>query len=198
MKILILGGFLGSGKTSVLLQLAHFMVDTSKTNKTGVAIIENEIGQIGIDDKVLKQIGYNVKELFSGCVCCSLAGDLIAGIQEISSKSDPEWMIIESTGVAFPSNIAEVIYNSLGISARIITIIDASRWKRIHVPLANLIEGQLDKADIILINKIDLVDEKNLKTIETDVQNINSDANLYRINGTKQIDIRVLQEIIYG
>ncbi len=199
MKILILGGFLGSGKTSVLLHLAHYMVDNAlKANKNNVAIIENEIGQVGIDDKMLKQNGYSVKEIFSGCVCCSLAGDLISGIQEIRNRSDPEWLIIESTGVAFPSNIADIIYNNLRVDARIVTIVDASRWNRIHVPLANLIEGQLDKANIILINKIDLADEKELDFIEAEVKKINNKAVICRISGAGEIKNDTLKVILYG
>ncbi len=134
MKILTLGGFLGSGKTSILLQLAHYIVDNSlKSKKNIVAIIENEIGQVGIDDKVLKEKGYNVKDIFSGCVCCSLSGELIAGIQKIHKETDPEWIIIEATGVAMPSNISEVIHKNLNIKPRLITLVDASRWKKIRM-----------------------------------------------------------------
>lgn len=82
MKILILGGFLGSGKTSVLQQLAEYLVSREKEyhSEIKVAIVENEIGAIGIDDKVLKKAGFIVNNLFSGCACCSLTGELVASI----------------------------------------------------------------------------------------------------------------------
>lgn len=200
MKILILGGFLGSGKTSVLLQLAHYLVDQSSNDqRTHVAIIENEIGQIGIDDKVLRQNGYTVKDIFSGCVCCTLNGDLITGIQEIKKMSEPDWVIIEATGVAFPDKIAESISKSLGgLPCRIVTIVDAKRWKRIHIPLANLIEGQLNDANFILINKTDLVDEDELIVIEKELSCLNQSATIYKISGIKPIDKEILEVIENG
>ncbi|MBC3887354.1 cobalamin biosynthesis protein P47K [Acetobacterium paludosum] len=199
MKILILGGFLGSGKTTVLLQLAHYLVTQSPDqNKTQVAIIENEIGQIGIDDQVLRGNGYEVRDIFSGCVCCSLNSDLITGIQEIRSTADPEWLIIEATGVAFPDKIAESIFCNLGLASRIVTIVDAKRWKRIRVPLANLIEGQLGVADVVLINKTDLVNEAELIELQKELRNLNDDAALYRISGVSSIDEEILKVIENG
>ncbi|WP_041668884.1 GTP-binding protein [Acetobacterium woodii] len=196
MKILILGGFLGSGKTTVLLQLAHYLVEKSQNNKQSrVVIIENEIGQIGIDDKVLRGNGYEVQEIFSGCVCCSLNSDLISGIKDIQKATNPEWVIIEATGVAFPDKIAESLLMNLEIESRIIIIADAQRWKRIRIPLANLIEGQLKDAHLILINKTDLVDEQELTEVEADIYKLNSDAKIARISGIKPVEERILQVI---
>lgn len=199
MKILILGGFLGSGKTSVLLQLAQFLVQQSPGGQqTRVAIIENEIGQIGIDDKLLRGNGYTVRDIFSGCVCCSLNSDLLSGVQEIKSAVDPEWLIIEATGVAFPDKIAESLFINLGFAAQIVTLVDASRWQRIRMPLANLIEGQLNDAHLILINKTDLVEETVLREVEADLWELNSDAAIYLISGIKPIDERLLKVIQNG
>lgn len=199
MKILILGGFLGSGKTSVLLQLAQYLVQQSSGNqKSRVAIIENEIGQIGIDDKLLRGNGYTVRDIFSGCVCCSLNSDLLSGVQEIKREVDPEWLIIEATGVAFPDKIAESLFTNLGIAAQIVTLVDASRWQRIRMPLANLIEGQLNDAHLILINKTDMVEETVLREVEADLWELNSDAAIYLISGIKPIDERLLKVIQNG
>jgi len=199
LKILILGGFLGSGKTSVLLQLAQYLVQQSSGNQNSrVAIIENEIGQIGIDDKLLRGNGYTVRDIFSGCVCCSLNSDLLSGVQEIKREVDPEWLIIEATGVAFPDKIAESLFTNLGIAAQIVTLVDASRWQRIRLPLANLIEGQLNDAHLILINKTDLVEETVLREVEADLWELNSDASIYLINGIKPIDERLLKVIQNG
>ncbi|AWW26187.1 GTP-binding protein [Acetobacterium sp. KB-1] len=199
MKILILGGFLGSGKTSVLLQLAQYLVQQYPGSQMSqVAIIENEIGQIGIDDKLLRGNGYTVRDIFSGCVCCSLNSDLLSGVQEIKSTIDPEWLIIEATGVAFPDKIAESLFTNLGIAAQIVTLVDASRWQRIRMPLANLIEGQLNDAHLILINKTDLVEETVLREVEADLWELNSDAAIYLISGIKPIDERLLKVIQNG
>jgi G3E family GTPase len=88
MKILLLGGFLGSGKTSILLQLAkHIIAKEGKTGSTTVMIIENEIGDVGVDDKLLTSQGLAVKELFSGCACCTSTGDLLMDIKKIRDES---------------------------------------------------------------------------------------------------------------
>lgn len=199
MKILILGGFLGSGKTSVLLQLAQYLVQQYPgSQKSQVAIIENEIGQISIDDKLLRGNGYTVRDIFSGCVCCSLNSDLLSGVQEIKNTIDPEWLIIEATGVAFPDKIAESLFTNLGIAAQIASLVDASRWQRIRMPLANLIEGQLNDAHLILINKTDLVEETVLQEVEADLWELNADAAIYLISGIKPIDERLLKVIQNG
>ncbi|XOF54315.1 MAG: GTP-binding protein [Dehalobacter sp. 4CP] len=91
----------------------------------------------------MRSTGYKVKDIFSGCVCCSLANDLISGIREIQNELDPEWLIIETTGVAFPSNVSEALPTHLRVNAQITVIIDAGRWQRLRIPLENLIIGQL-------------------------------------------------------
>lgn len=199
MKVLILGGFLGSGKTTVLLQLARYLVEQSTSDsQTKVAIIENEIGQIGIDDKVLRSSGYTVTDIFSGCVCCSLNSDLISGIQEIRKETDPQWVVIEATGVAFPDKIAETLFANLGLESRIVTLVDAKRWQRIRIPLNNLIEGQLKDAHLILLNKTDLVEEAELLVIESELRQLNDAARHFRISGIRPIEAEVLQVIAHG
>jgi G3E family GTPase len=199
LKVLILGGFLGSGKTTVLLQLARYLVEQSTGDSpTRVAIIENEIGQIGIDDKVLRSSGYTVTDIFSGCVCCSLNSDLIFGIQEITATTNPQWIIIEATGVAFPDKIAETLFANLGLEARIVTLVDAKRWQRIRVPLENLIEGQLKDAQLILLNKTDLVDDAELVAIEAELQSLSDSARHFRISGIRPLEREILQVIAHG
>ncbi|MBO6010916.1 MAG: hypothetical protein J6P71_03850 [Oscillospiraceae bacterium] len=88
MKVLLLGGFLGSGKTSVLLRLAQYLVSRGEGGSK-VMIIENEIGEVGVDDKLLKSQGLQVRELFAGCACCSGGADLINDIAYIGTTSPP-------------------------------------------------------------------------------------------------------------
>lgn len=199
LKIVILGGFLGSGKTTVLLQLARYLVEQSTgTSQTRVAIIENEIGQIGIDDKLLRSCGYTVTEIFSGCVCCSLNSDLISGIQAIKTETNPQWLIIEATGVAFPDKIAESLFVNLGLQSRIVTLVDAKRWQRIRVPLNNLIEGQLKDTHLILINKTDLVEEAELAVIEAELKVLSNSARQLGISGICPLEREILQVIAHG
>ena len=129
MKILLVGGFLGSGKTSFILKLAHHMIED--LGIANIVILENEIGEISVDDKVLKGSGYQVKGLFAGCVCCTLAGELPSAVRQIEREINPDWIIMEATGVAFPYNIKENVENALGISCKIVCLTDAQRWKRL-------------------------------------------------------------------
>lgn len=199
MRIMVLGGFLGSGKTSVLLQLAAYLTERDGgIGEKQIAIIENEIGQIGIDDKILRGKGFSVKDIFAGCVCCSLNGDLLDGIRELQEELDPKWLIIEATGIAFPDKIASSIQESLGISAQLIVLVDTSRWQRVRIPMANLIEGQLKEAQFILLNKIDLTDEENLQSTEAEIRQINEDATILRVSGIENISEKIWQVIIDG
>ena len=114
MNFLVVGGFLGSGKTSFILRLAHHMIDDLGINK--IVILENEIGEIGIDDQVLRGSGYEVKGMFSGCVCCTMAGELPTNVKTIEKDLNPDWIIMEATGMAFPQNVKENLADTLGIS----------------------------------------------------------------------------------
>ena len=115
MKIIILGGFLGSGKTSFLKKFAKYILEKEKTSgsKTKVVIIENEIGNVAIDNQILENENLNVRTLFSGCVCCTLQGELVSTIRELMKQEKPDWIIIESTGVAYPGSIKEKIQDIL-------------------------------------------------------------------------------------
>ena len=103
MNFLVVGGFLGSGKTSFILRLAHDMIDDLGIEK--IVILENEIGEIGVDDQVLRGAGYEVKGMCSGCVCCTMAGELPMNVRTIQRDLNPDWIIMEATGVAFTADI---------------------------------------------------------------------------------------------
>ena len=183
MKMLILGGFLGAGKTTALLRLAHYVVaNVSSDKEIKLVILENEVGEVGVDDAYLRSGGFEVNNLFSGCACCSLGNELVSSVRKIEEEFGPEWIIVETTGVAYPRRIQENLLGALGIDTRIVIIVDASRWSRVKVPLHALIEGQIQGADAVLINKTDLVDDKTLEDVKTDILNIEPSAAIYTIS----------------
>lgn len=198
MKILILGGFLGSGKTSVLLQLAEYLVSLEKEyhSEVKVAIVENEIGAIGIDDKVLKKAGFIVNNLFSGCACCSLTGELVASIKKIQTELDPQWLIIEATGVAYPGSIRKAILDEVGLDATILIIADAKRWQRLVNAMELLVSGQLEDTSIVLLNKVDLISSAELKQVEHSILNYNQTAEVIPISAKAVIPEDVLKKIV--
>ena len=196
MKILLLSGFLGSGKTSVLLQLAKHIADNTPGEGTKVMIIENEIGEVGVDDKILRAQGLAVKDLFAGCACCTSGGDLIADITTIKETMDPEWIIIEATGVAYPRQIKENVERCFKLPVKILSLADASRWKRLKNYMSQLLEGQIECADLAIVNKTDLVSEDTVKSIAEDVRGFNPTAAIGFTVGNQPIDPAVWAPIL--
>lgn len=196
MKILILGGFLGSGKTSVLLKLARKFASLQNDSTGKIVIIENEIGETGVDDKLLLSGGYKVENMFSGCICCSMAGDIVVSISKIVEDFSPELIIIESSGVGYPFNIKENIERVLGYPCKICAVIDAKRWKRLLIPMQTMLADQLKNSDYILVNKTDLVDEDTLNFVDESAKGFVPDAKVYNISATTNFSDDLINEIL--
>lgn len=198
MKIIILGGFLGSGKTSVLLQLAEYLASHSKNNDsaTKVMIIENEIGEKGIDNQLIEGNGYNVRNLFAGCVCCSLSVELVSAVKNISLEFDPEWLIVEATGVAYPAGIKKSLSDSIGMDSFIMTVVDAPRWKRLSTAMETLVLQQLEGADMILINKIDQVSPETIEETKKHIETLRELAEIFQISAIEKIREEVWLKIL--
>ena len=189
MNVLILGGFLGSGKTSILIELARYLArKPGEQRDIKVAVIENEIGEIGVDDKLLYSEDYKVETMFSGCACCTLAGALPERVKRIQKQLDPEWLIIECSGLGYPSSVRQTIKEQLGIDSQIFVVVDAARWLRMIRALGSLLLGQFEYADVILINKIDLVTDEVKKRVEvsiTSCQDFSAVVTLSMLEGVK-------------
>lgn len=195
MNFLIIGGFLGAGKTSLLLRLIPYMREKLGIEKT--VILENEIGRVGIDDRVLSGAGYRVQGMFAGCVCCTMAGELSLTVQGVMRDIDPEWIIMEATGMAFPQNVKENLADSLGIDARVCCLVDAKRWPRLLKPMEHLLPLQLQEADTVLINKTDAVDADALLSVRGSVESFcRQDAEIFPVSLSGGIDERILDRIL--
>ena len=168
---------MGSGKTTLLLSLARYLVDSSRSGSVyKVVILENEVGREGIDDKLLRGNGFNVENLFNGCACCTLAGELVSAAYEIEKEYAPDWLIVETTGLAYPGLIQDNLSAGIGMDSRVCTVVDVSRWKRLMNAMRELFVGQTERADVILMNKTDLVSEQVLNDVERDIAKMNPDA----------------------
>ena len=197
MRIIILGGFLGSGKTSVLLQLARYLVDKEKESSAEfkVAIIENEVGDVGIDDKVLVSEGFSVSNLFAGCACCTLSGELVYSIRNIGKELNPEWLIIEATGKAHPGSMKQTILKGLGRPSYIITIVDAKRWKRLARAMEMMVAGQLEDSSKVLLNKADLVDNEELEQVKESVHGYNRSVEIISTNAKDELPAELWEKL---
>ena len=173
----ILTGFLGSGKTTLL----RHVLDHGLRGKP-VAVIMNEIGEIGIDGKVVTGLSAVEKmvELSSGCICCTIDDyrfDL--AIQEIVDTVRPHVIIIESTGLADPEPLAYRVKTAgLGLDA-VITVVDAAHVDR-QLAEAEVTAAQIQAADFLVVNKLDLVDERALGALEKRLAKMNPRAERFR------------------
>lgn len=157
MDILVIGGFLGAGKTSFVLRLARRLVDVRQRK---VAIIENEAGKVGVDDARLRGEGLTVREVFGGCVCCSMGANLMVTLGQIEREIKPDVVILEPSGVASPGGIRQLLMSSGKTVERVrmAVLFDAERFKAFHRVAGPFIEDSLKVADVAVVNKVDLVD----------------------------------------
>ena len=154
MKIYILGGFLGSRKTTLLMKMADMFINKGKK----VSILVNEAGDIGVDGATINSQGYNAVELPNGCICCSMVGTMHESLMKIKSEISPDILIIEPTGIAFPGKVREAIelidYGEEFI--QIIGIFDGPRFKLFVEKKKDFYKKQLVDSDILVMNKMDL------------------------------------------
>ncbi|QDR81637.1 GTP-binding protein [Sporomusa termitida] len=194
MHILLFGGFLGSGKTTLILQVAKYLTDSRRQT---VAIIENEIGAAGVDDKLFSDRGLQVKRLFGGCVCCQIGTDLISAMDEIYTAVKPDWLIIEMTGLAYPSKTAGMIrkYSKVYSAFKTVTIVDRGRWSELVAMLKPLVIGQVAGSDLIVLNKADLAGEE-IQKIKCDLQDIDPGLRVVSVSAIRELPAAVLEEVI--
>merc|ERR1712139_414826 len=181
--VTVLTGFLGAGKTTLLNHLL------SEDHGLRFAIIENEFGEVGIDEKILgtdkikERVDEEIIEVMNGCICCTVRGDLVVTLKKLYAKvSKFDGIIIETTGLADPAPVAQTflidpeIQKMYALDA-IITVVDA---KHLEIRLddekpegvENEAQEQLAFADIVLLNKVDLVDEEELKKVEARIKGL--------------------------
>src|ERR1700746_2775501 len=173
----VLTGFLGAGKTTLL----NYILKEQTDYRFGVII--NEIGEVGIDGKLVETQTEDVVELSNGCVCCTVRKDLVKGVQKLLKKEQLDYILIETTGVADPGPVAQTFLNipQLQQYARldsIITVVDAE-----HLA-AQLREGegapeQITLAGFNLINKGHLVNAEELNTVREQIFGLNPHARVF-------------------
>jgi G3E family GTPase len=164
MKCMIIGGFLGSGKTTTIRKLIEYL--GAQGQRT--AIIVNEIGEVGIDGDIISEGGVETREITSGCVCCTLRISMEHTLKSLRTSYCPDTIIIEPTGIAFPRQIKSNI-ESMGLPdivfTPIVNLVDPCRLSQDAEDLQNFVRNQIEDAEVLGINKVDLIGpEKLLKT----------------------------------
>lgn len=194
MRVLCIAGFLGSGKTTMLLRLARTMAEDGLR----LAIVENEIGEIGVDGGYVREAGLPVRELFGGCICCTLQTGLVETLRTIEAEYDPDWVIVEPTGLAAPGDLAATVGDLMPHlpAVRVLTLVDAERWDMLIAVVSPLIEAQIEAADVVAINKLDAVDHAAVEEMEAAVRRSNAAAPIVPVAAAAGIGLQRLYEVL--
>jgi G3E family GTPase len=185
--VTVLTGYLGAGKTTLLNRIL------SEPHGKKFAVIVNEFGEIGIDNELIVNADEEVFEMNNGCICCTVRGDLVRiidGLMRRKGKFDA--IIVETTGLADPAPVAQTFFMDEQVGAKtkldaVVTVADA-KWLKERLKDAPEVKNQIAFADVILINKTDLVSPAELNEIEARIRAINPYARLHRTEHAK-IDI---------
>lgn len=176
MRVNLIFGFLGSGKTT----LVRHLLATRPAEKT--AVIVNEFGEVGVDGEILRGKDVDIVELNSGCLCCTLKGSLMMAVEELRAKAGVERIIVEATGVAQPGELTETLTDATMKTAidigPLVTVVDAARFPKLSAMLGEFYEAQIENADILVLNKVDLVDAALLEQVRDDIRAINPAADI--------------------
>ena len=195
MHLLLIAGFLGSGKTTLVIQLARAAREAGRR----VAILVNEIGEIGIDDQLMRQLSLNVWELTSGCICCTLSGDLVSILQMLDADYAPDLVLLEPSGAAEPGNILKMLPYYRGrplASVRSITLIDPLRLPMLYEVLTPLITAQIQRADLLIITKSDIASAEEIASARQIANELNPAATVFCASAKEKIDPELIAELL--
>ena len=196
MKVLIISGFLGAGKTSFIKELA-------KRTKKDFVILENEYGEVGIDGPLLNQesqlnqknneenIEMKVWELTEGCVCCSMKADFATSILTIANALDPEFLVIEPTGVGVLSrvieNVKQIEYERISM-LKPITLVDGHSYDRYIAEFADIYCDQIASAGTVIVSKMEFASQEELFALEKQLKEHNTEGEILLEHYTKKED----------
>lgn len=177
--VTILTGFLGSGKTTLLNRILK------ENHGKKIAVIENEFGEVGVDNELVIGADEEIFEMNNGCICCTVRGDLIRILGQLMRRKDRfDHIIVETTGLANPAPVAQTFWvdeelkEQMSLDA-IVTVVDAKHvWQ--HIDTSSECQEQIAFADVILLNKTDLVSPQELDTLEKKIKSMNIQAKVYR------------------
>jgi len=174
-KIDVVSGFLGAGKTTFIKRLVENDKDKGRT-----IIIENEFGEIGIDGGFLKNSGIEIKEMNSGCICCSLAGDFEASLRELLKDYAPNRVIIEPSGVGKLSDVLKAISDvekDLEVESNsAVTVVDVKKCKMYMKNFGEFFNNQIQFANTIILSRTDLADNKKIEEAVALIKEVNPEA----------------------
>lgn len=208
-KIDIVSGFLGAGKTTLIKKL---LKDALKDTK--VVLIENEFGEIGIDGGFLKEAGIEIKEMNSGCICCSLVGDFGTSLKEVLDTYSPERILIEPSGVGKLSDVMKAVQNAMTDRKvelnSAVAVVDACKCKMYIKNFGEFFINQIEHAGTVILSRTDKLSEEKLEACVAMIREHNEKATiittpwdsldgkdiLETIEGAKDLEAELMQEVM--
>lgn len=157
MRILLTGGFFGSGKTTVLSRITSLLL----ARGARICVIENEIGQNTIDDLLLKTGSVEVATITGGCICCQVSGSLIEALRHMEQTLRPDWVLVELTGAAYADAVVENLRMYLPGEHRltVLAVADGARWPVLMKAAGPMLRRQLQGAQVLAVNKADRTED---------------------------------------
>ena len=184
--VLVVGGFLGSGKTTLVRRL----LADAQARGLRMAVVSNEFGELGIDAALIGAGEARMVELAGGCVCCSLSDELLATLEALRARVDPDRIVIECSGLALPFDTQLHLYRPpvrdwVGDEACVV-VVDAERWDEPDPLFAE----QVESADLVLLSKVDLASESSRAHAHRRIKELVSDASIIEmIHGDVSVDL---------
>ena len=195
-KIDVVSGFLGAGKTTLIKKLLQEALDGSKT-----VLIENEFGEIGIDGGFLKEAGIEIKEMNSGCICCSLVGDFGASLKEVIETYAPERILIEPSGVGKLSDVLRAVEDvAADLDVQVnsaVAVVDASKAKMYIKNFGEFFINQIEYAGTIILSRTDKADAAKVQECVRLIREHNDKATIIT-TPLAQLEGRAVLETIEG
>ena len=192
-KIDIISGFLGAGKTTLIKKLLKEAYADEQ-----VVLIENEFGEIGIDGGFLKEAGIQIREINSGCICCSLVGDFGTSLKEVVDKYHPDRILIEPSGVGKLSDVIKAVQGVQGdvdiVLNSYTTVVDAKKCKMYMRNFGEFFNNQVEYAGAIIMSRTDIIDEKKAQQAMELLRGINAKAAIIttpieKLDGKKILEV---------
>lgn len=199
MKITQVAGFLGCGKTTLMLELSK---EIAEGGKRKVALVVNEIGEIPVDGKIIEESGMRVKNIGGGCICCEVASTFAKTVYGLYKDFNPDHVLVEPTGVAVPRQVKLAAQMS-GRDAKIslgpaIVLFDATRPAELldMDMLGQLVVTQVKDADVVAISKVDAVDEAATVESTQRIREFNEQAEILNLSSFTGLGVDRIIEII--
>ena len=208
-KIDIVSGFLGAGKTTLIKKLLKESLADTK-----VVLIENEFGEIGIDGGFLKESGIEIKEMNSGCICCSLVGDFGTSLREVLDTYTPDRILIEPSGVGKLSDVMKAVQDAM-VDREVelnsaVAVVDACKCRMYIKNFGEFFVNQIEHAGTVILSRTDKLNEEKLAACVALVREYNAratiittpwdalegDAILQTIEGAKDLEAELMQEVL--